>query len=93
MIHVSVGNKDMAYLFVFKGIEDCINMVSVVWTWVNDRDLSAAQDIGARAMKGEGTGIIRDNASDTRSKLRYGSITKFHFSAIGNIHHMSCLGY
>jgi hypothetical protein len=83
----------MAYHFISKGIEDRIDMVSVVWTWVNDRDLSAAQDIGARAMKGEGTGIIRDNAPDTRCKLRYASIAEFQFSAIGNIHHMSCLGY
>ena len=93
MIHMRMGNQNMANLFAVYGVENGIDVSLIVWTRIDDRDLPAAKDVGACAVKSECTGIVGNNSANARRKLRWASVAEFHFPAIGNVYHVPCLNY
>ena len=69
MVAVGVGDEDRLDRLALDRREDRGEMVFVAGTRVEDGDCAPPQNIGARAVEGEGRRVRRDQTADERREL------------------------
>ena len=76
-----MGNQNMANLFAVYCIENGIDVSLVVWARIDDRDLPAAKDVCACAVKSECARVIGNNSANARRESRCSSVAEFQLAA------------
>ena len=66
MIGVGVGDEDVRDRLAAHRVEHGVDVVGHVRAGIDDRHLAVADDVGAGAHEGEGTGVLRHHAPDQR---------------------------
>ena len=66
MVAMRVGDEDVAQPFALDRLEQGVEMARIGRARIDDRDVAAADDIGAGSLIGEGTRIGGDQASQER---------------------------
>ena len=69
MVAMRVGDEDVRDRLVADRIEDRLRVRLVVGAGVDDRDLSASDDVGDGAGEGERAGIVGDDPADAWRNL------------------------
>ena len=86
MVLVGVGDEDVADPLAVGGGEDGVQMMVLVGAGVDDRDRTFADDIGAGAEKGEGTGVFRQHAANAGRDAFRLSIRRFRNGFLDRAH-------
>ena len=69
MVAMGVGDEDVRHGLAAHRIEHRLDVVLVLRTRIDDRDLAAPEDVAERALEGERPGIVGDDAAHARHDL------------------------
>src|SRR6266852_1623032 len=81
----SVRDQDVRDRLAAQCAEQRLDMPGNLRPRVDDRDLAMSDDVGARALEGEGAGVARDDAADERRHRRCDAVVDIDVTAKGNL--------
>ncbi len=84
VVGVVVGDQDVGDALARHGLEDGVEVRRVVGARVNHRDLAAADDVGPRALEGEGPGVVGHHPADQRRDLVAGAVFELEVPDVGD---------
>ena len=84
MVEMGMRDNDMAHRFAVERRHDCLDMRLVRRPRVDDRDLALADDVGPRAVEGEGARVAGDDAAHQRRHAVGDAVFEFERLVEGN---------
>ena len=91
VIDMGVGDQDVRHRLAAHGAQHGVDMVLLVGAGIDDRHLAVADDVGAGALEGEGTGIVGDDAADQRRHFHRRAVVELEVLDEGNAGHETLL--
>ncbi len=81
-----VGNQNVRDGLPRECVDDCLDVIRISRTRIDNRNFPRPENIRSRTMKRERAWIVRDNPSNSRSNLGDLTVAKIEFAPERNFH-------
>ena len=81
-----MGNQNVRDGLPLERVDDCLDMIRISRTRIDNRNFARPENVRSRAMEREWAWIVRDNPSNPRSNLGDLTIAKIEFASERNLH-------
>ncbi len=81
-----VGNQNVRDSLPFERVDDCLDVIRIRRTRIDNRNFARPENVRSRTMEREWAWIVRDNPSNSRSYLGDLTVAEIEFASEGNFH-------